>query len=376
MKNFKLPIIIFTGVFVIAAAAFIFFINQGAEKKVDNVEAPSWIHENGSSGRLPITATVMNPAELNSTANNTKSASTEDKASLSGSKNTTETKTTQLAETVAKVKDSIITNIFLENIAGYVANSYQPANSLPFKPEHGYSSASFKGINTHFGLNLMSIMPEADNIISARKSIWDNLFSNGMLLKAYENDHENFLDLIEEKGISAEKEFTVDGGGSEVRPFTSKERAEMFSVSAVPLRHVAAVLTSIAENPDIIQAMDGYIKAEKRVESANAVFQKELAESNSSDSVVAKNKTSHAGKILKDAITVRERIKDGISNKIKSFCTGPCAEPDDSFYIAKWVFRRVKGNQNRIESILSGSKLLSKLANQMEARAEAIRNNM
>ncbi|SME89514.1 hypothetical protein [Desulfovibrio gilichinskyi] len=380
MKNFKLPIIIFAIVFVISTAALIFFINRDSGKNItDKVDAPSWIHENGSSGRLPITAKVVTPpvsAELNATANNTGSASIAEKNSITGSQNATKSATSDLAEKATQIKDSIITNVFLENLAGYVADNYQPANSLPYTPAQGYSSASFKGINTYFGLNLMGLMPEADNIISARKSIWENILSQGMLLKAYENYQESFLDLIEEKGITAEKKFALEGGGSEIRSLTAKERAEMFSVSAAPLRHAAAVLTSIAENPDIIQAMDGYIKAEKRVESANAIFQGELAKSNNSQTVVAKNKASHAGEILKDAITVREKIKNGISSKIKSFCKGPCDTPEDSFYIAKWVFRRVKANQNRIESILSGSKLLSKLANQMEARAEAIKNNM
>ncbi len=380
MKNFKLPIIIFVIVFIISTAAFIFFINRDSEKNItDKVDAPSWIHENGSSGRLPITAEVVNPpveAKQNATANNTGTAPNADNETTSKSQNVTKTESSNLAEKVTKIKDSIITNVFLENLAGYVADNYHPANSLPYKPAHGYSSASFKGINTYFGLNLMGLMPEADNIISARKSIWENILSQGMLSTAYENYHESFMDLIEEKGITSERKFAVGGEGSEIRSLTAKERAEMFSVSAAPLRHVAAVLTSIAENPDIIQAMDGYIKAEKRVESANAVFQSELTKSNYSQSVAAKNKASHAGKILKDAITVREKIKTGISNKIKSFCTGPCDSPADSFYIAKWVFRRAKGDQNRIGSILTGSKLLSKLANQMEARAEAIRNNM
>ncbi len=380
MKNFKLPIIIFVIVFVISTAAFIFFINRDSEKNItDKVDAPAWIHENGSSGRLPITAEVVNPpvaAEQNATANNNSTASNDDKGTTSKSQNVTKAESSTLAEKVSKIKDSIITNVFLENLAGYVADNYQPANSLPYNPAHGYSSASFKGINTYFGLNLMGLMPEADNIISARKSIWKNILSQGTLSKEYAKYHEPLMDLIEEKGITAEKKFVLSEGRTEVRSFTTKERAEMFSVSAAPLRHVAAVLTSIAENPDIIQAMDGYIKAEKRVESANALFQSELAKSNYSQSVVAKNKAAHAGKILKDAITVREKIKTGISNKIKSFCTGPCDTPEDSFYIAKWVFRRVKRDQSRIESILSGSKLLSKLANQMKARAEAIRNNM
>ncbi|SDL10615.1 hypothetical protein SAMN05660337_2101 [Maridesulfovibrio ferrireducens] len=380
MNKFKLPIIIFAVVFIISAAALIFFINKDTEKDTtERVEAPSWIHETGSSGRLPITSKVAkspSATERNETANKTALDNIAGKTTQSGSKKSAETATSNIAETVNKFKNDIVTDVFLENLAGYVADNYQPAGSLPFKPKSGYSSASFKGINTYFGLNLMGLMPEAENIISARKSIWENLLYPGTLSKAYEKYYSSFLDLVEEKGITAEKKFAVKGDASEIRAFTAKERADMFKVSAAPLRHVAAVLTSIAENPDLVQAMDGYIKAEKRVERANAVFQKELTESNYSQSVIAKNKASHAGKILKDAIIVREKIKNGISDKIKTFCTGPCDTPNDAFYIAQWVFRRVKADHNRIESILSGSKLLSKLAKQMEDRAEAIKNNM
>jgi len=79
---------------------------------------------------------------------------------------------------------------------------------------------------------------------------------------------------------------------------------------------------------------------------------------------------------LKDAITVREKIKTGITDKIKAFCSGPCEKPDDSFYIAKWVFRRTKDNEKRIESILSGCKILNNLAVQMEKRAVLIENKI
>ncbi|OEU71563.1 MAG: hypothetical protein BA863_15495 [Desulfovibrio sp. S3730MH75] len=376
MNKFKLPIIIFAAVFVISAAALVFFINKDTKKQNnEKVEAPAWIHEEGSSGRLPIvsnvaqspTATSVAAKDSDLTANKTTTAETKNSSDSNGS---------TVAKVANKIKQDIITDVFINNLAEYIANNYQPTGSLPFTPGAGYSSATFKSINTHFGLNLMGLMPNADNLISARRTIWETLLAPEALTKSYSNYHSILLDIIEEKGITAEKDFAIEGQGTELRSLTAKERAEMFRVSATPLRHVSAVLTAIAQNPDLIQAMDGYIKAEKRVESANSVFQQALTDSNFSQTVTAKNKTSHAGEILKDAIMVREKIKDGITDKINTFCTGPCDKPADAFYIVQWVFRRVNTNENRIDSILSGSKILSKLAGQMVKRAEAIKKNI
>ncbi len=376
MNKFKLPIIIFAAVFVISAAALVFFINKDTEKQEDEkVEAPAWIHEEGSSGRLPIvTKIAQSPTATPSSAKD--SAPTANKTTVTKTKNSSESKGSTVAKVVKKIKQDIITDVFINNLAEYIANNYQPAGSMPFTPKAGYSSATFKGINTHFGLNLMGLMPNADNIISARKNIWETLLAPEALTNSYSNYHSILLDIIEEKGITAEKYFATEGQGTELRSLTAKERAEMFRVSATPLRHVSAVLTAIAQNPDIIQAMDGYIKAEKRVESANSIFQQSLTNSNFTKTLTAKNKTSHAGEILKDAIMVREKIKDGITDKINTFCIGPCDKPADAFYIAQWVFRRVNTNESRIDSILSGSKILSKFAGQMEKRAEAIQKNI
>ncbi|WP_031479184.1 hypothetical protein [Maridesulfovibrio frigidus] len=376
MNKFKLPIIIFAAVFVISAAALVFFINKDTEKKDDEkVEAPAWIHEEGSSGRLPIVSKVVqSPTATPATTKDsdlTKNQTTAPKAEKKSESNAS-----AVAKITKKIKHDIITDVFINNLAEYIANNYQPAGSMPFTPAAGYSSATFKGINTHFGLNLMGLMPNADNLISARKTIWETLLAPEVLTKSYSNYHGILLDIIEEKGITAEKNFAIEGRGTELRSLTAKERAEMFRVSAAPLRHASAVLTAIAQNPDLIQAMNGYIKAENRVEDANSIFQETLAESNLSQTVVSRNKTTHAGEILKDAIMVREKIKDGITDKINTFCTGPCDKPADAFYIAQWVFRRVNSDESRVDSILSGSKILSKLAGQMVKRADAIQKNI
>lgn len=384
MNKFKIPSLIFAAVFVVSAIALLIFIKQDVSQDPDiKVDAPAWIHEEGSSGKQPISGKVAKSGNMKiKTANNSSATNTSTAQSASNgpnNKTTSEintannnTQESTISKTIDKIQKAIITEIFLENLAKYIAENYQPAGSLPHTPQKGYSSASFKSINTYFGLNLHGLMPEAQSLVNARKSIWAEFLSPGTLNMLYETDSADLLDLVEEKGILAERKFAMEGGTFELRELTQKQRAEMFQVSTVPLRHVAAVLTSITENRDLLQAMDSYIKAEKRVDIANGVFQADLDQAHNTTSVNAKNKATHSGKVLKDAITVREKIKTGITDKIKAFCSGPCEKPNDSFYIAKWVFRRTKDNEKRIESILSGCKILNKLADAMTKRAELI----
>ncbi|CCO22029.1 hypothetical protein [Maridesulfovibrio hydrothermalis] len=378
MNKFKIPALIFAAVFALSAITLFIFIKKDVQENPDlQVDAPAWVHKEGSSGKQTISSKVVkSDSQIAQLAPANASTPTDDKQNKKQTENTPKTidkaEQTPLADKINEIKNTIITDVFLNNLAEYIADNYHPAGSLPHHPEEGYSSASFKSINTYFGLNLRGLMPEAKSLISARKTIWDEVLSSGTLPLLYKSDSTALLDLVEEKGILAERKFAADGTAVELKELTRAQRAEMFRVSARPLRHVAAVLTAITQNRDLLQAMDGYIKAERRVDSANGLFQADLDQSRNSNSAYAKNKASHSGKVLKDAITVREKIKLGISEKIKSFCSGFCEKPDDSFYIAKWVFRRANGDEKKIEAILSGSKILNKLASDMEKRADLI----
>lgn len=389
MNKFKIPMIIFAAVFVVSAAALFFFIQDDIDKKTgEDVSPPAWVNENSSGEKHSVSNKVVNSGDkLNKkeAAVEEKTAPVEEKgpqvakadekAEQKTEEATSDSEGSTVEKTFADIRKTIVTDIFLDNLATYIADSYHPAGSMPHKPEKGYSSASFKEINTHFGLNLNGLMPEALALNTARKKIWAELLSPGSLTQVYRSDSKTLLNLIEEKGVLAERKF-VEGQTFEVRELSTGQRADMFRKSAIPLRHASAVLSAIAENRDLLQAMDGYFKAEKRVDIANGIFQSDLNQSRNSNSVTARNKAAHSGKVLKDAITVREKIKTGITDKIKAFCSGPCENPNDSFYIAKWVYRRTKDNEKRIESILTGSELLQNLADQMEKRADQIENNL
>ncbi|WP_320169442.1 hypothetical protein [Maridesulfovibrio sp.] len=380
MSRFKIIVLIFTAVFVISAAVLFFFIKQNMEGQPGTtVSPPAWVNENGSSGMHPVSGKVVRSgAELNRTEQDKESNATAPAVQGSIQENATpgksEAETKAEAGTkkiVEELRKNIITEVFLDNLASYIADSYQPAGSLPFKPVRGYSSASFKGINTHFGLNLNGLMPEAKSLSTARAEIWSELLSPGVLTQLSETYGPPLLDLIEEKGIMTEREF-IEGDAKEVRGLTSAQRAEMFRASAQPLHHAASVLAAIAENKDLLQALEGYFKAEKHVDIANGIFQADLNQSQNSGSVTARNKAEHSGKVLKDAITVREKIKTGITKKIQVLCPDHKDSADDYFYIAKWLYRRTRNNDKAIKSIQNGCSILNGFAEQLEKRADLI----
>ncbi|WP_421902602.1 hypothetical protein [Maridesulfovibrio sp.] len=382
MKKFKIPLIIFAVVFAASAAALFFYVQKDlGEKTGVEVEAPAWVNKNGSSGKMPVSGKVAKSGNSikSGQENQTESSPSKDNKKVAKTKTTTpvanKTANSPVEKAVDKIKATIITEVFLENLAQYIADSYHPAGSLPYKTKQDFSSASFKGINMHFGLNLRGLMPNAENLVTARKSIWSYLLTPGKLAAISKSDTGQLLDLIEEKGILAERKF-VEGDNFSVRELTTTQRAEMFRTSSQPLRHVAAVLKAVADNPDLMQALDSYIKAEKRVDSANGIFQLDLDNSRNSKSEAARNKAAHSGKILKDAITIREKIKTGITQKIKSYCAGKCDKPDDSFYIAQWTFRRVHTDEKKLKSIAAGSEILNSIADKMIERAEAIEKSM
>ncbi|WP_419779070.1 hypothetical protein [Maridesulfovibrio sp.] len=385
MNKFKIPALIFTAVFIISAAALFFYVKKDLSEKTGvEVDAPAWVNENGSSVKMPVSGKVAKSGnEIKTTPGENITAEVKPEKKAEEQKPTEKpafkadnnTASSPVEKAVEAIKETIITEVFLDNLAQYVADNYYPAGTLPYKSKSGFSTASFKSINMHFGLNLRGLMPEAQNLVTARKDIWSYLLTPNRLAELSKSRTAQFLDLVEEKGIMAERRF-IEGDSFSMRELSRAQRAEMFRVSAQSVRHVAAVLKAVADNPDLIQAMDSYIMASKKVDSANGIFQLNLDQSRNTQTESARKKASHSGKLLKEYITIREKIKSGIVEKIKAYCAGQCDKPDDSFYIAQWFFRRVKDDEKKIKSIGSGSKILSGVATQMENRADAIERSM
>lgn len=385
MNRFKIPALIFAAVFIISAVALFIYIKKDlGEKTGVEVDAPAWVTENSSSVKMPVSGKVAksgNEIKAAPEENNTAEVQPETKAEETKPtdkpvvKAENRTASNPVEKAVESIKETIITEVFLDNLAQYVADNYYPAGTLPYKSESGFSTASFKSINMYFGLNLRGLMPEAQNLVTARKDIWSYLLTPNRLAELSKSETGQFLDLVEEKGILAERKF-IEGDSFSMRELTQTQRAEMFRVSARSVRHVAAVLKAVADNSDLMQAMDSYIMASKKVDSANGIFQLDLDHSRNTQTESARKKASHSGKLLKEYITIREKIKSGIVEKIKSYCAGKCDKPDDVFYIAKWVYRRVKDDENMIKSVGTGSEILSGIAAQMDNRADAIEKSM
>ncbi|WP_027179694.1 hypothetical protein [Maridesulfovibrio bastinii] len=373
MKNLKLPLIVFAIVFVVTAGVLFFVLKPGSNDRAqEKPEAPGWVNNDGSSGKIKVgdglpTFKFKNATEKPEEKNIKEEPQPEK----------TEQKTEEKAEEVAPKVSPIIafvSDIFLDNLAEYTVDHYYPAGALPKTPSNDISTVSFKSICNYFGLNLRGLISEAPSLLAARREIWKKLLTPGNIQKIYDAHSDRFIDLLEEKSITAEKKFS-DGATRETRSLTKAERVNLFRVSAKPLRQTAVILNTIASNSDLVKAMDGYVKAQKRVETSNAVFQTALSEAESDSNVTTRNKATHAGKLLKSAIVVREKIKSGIIEKINSLCGGKC-DSADSFYAAKWVYRRTRHNNEALKSILSGADLLSRLADKMDKRAEMISKNL
>lgn len=380
MNKFKLPLIVFSIVFIATAGILFYTFNKEMPQKgIEEAHAPGWVNNDGSSGRIELgeVPTFNMKSEVENKTKETTAATT----SRSEAKKQNETAEKQVATEKNADADKqepqglkIVTDIFLNNLAEYTVSCFYPAGALPRSPTHDITTITLRSINNYFGLNLRGLVSEAPSLLSARDEIWKTLLTPGNMQTAYDSYSDRFIDLLEEKGITAERKFST-GAVKQTRSLTTAERISLFRVSAIPLRQTAMILNTIASNSDLIKAMDGYIKAQLRVESANAVFQNALSESNSIGSVSSKNKATHAGKLLKEAITVREKIKNGISEKINSLCGGQC-DSTESFYTAQWVYRRTRNSNYALKSILAGADLLSRIADKMEKRADLIAHNM
>ena len=259
-------------------------------------------------------------------------------------------------------EDSVFTFGFLADVASTLSKHYQPAGTGSPARKAGTTTATFKRMNMTYGLGLHALNINSDDIREARSGVLDHLFTPGIVRALHETYADYFVDLLVAEGLDTTKNFADDGE----RTMNEREVADMLLVYAPILRQTASVFQAIAGQPETMRATARYQQAAARVEAANARFQEAL--------VAGSADTGKASAELKAAITNRERIRSAVITAIEKTCKG-CSDPNETFYIAQWVQRRIQNHPERLEVVAESAKALDDLADRLTARAGKLQSS-
>lgn len=256
--------------------------------------------------------------------------------------------------TVIKVsEDKVITFGFIDALVDYTLTRFDPQDKYGRPATH----ASARSLSIHFGQDLAGFKTSGENIGSARQFVLDYAFNPEMIELLYELYAPLFVQQLVESATNDSRVYVVNSV-KDNRTLSDLEIAAMLRLNSVRISQTASVFKAIASDHEITDLAGAYLQAAKNVDRVNARLQTAIAD--------GKN-TGDDGKRLKQAIMQRERIKEDIVSKLNGVCPGCTSK--ELFYLARWSYRRVLGNTEKLATFNTVSTVLDDLAKRFQNKA-------
>jgi len=281
------------------------------------------------------------------------------------------------------IKDFVVTSTFIQDLADYVIDHYQPPLTKDNPGENGTITVSFKSLNARYGLELIGLRHSAGNLKKAREEVLGKLMNPDLLQEAYDRYARTFADTLVDKARQTRNE-TLDG---DLQIMTDGQIAEMLRLNGEYVEDVSAVLEVLAEDPALPEQVKEYLRAEKEAVHANFVLNQEQnrfdvltqsrGQSDESEKVTeqkisqAESRKKKAAENYRSALKKREQARQKLLEMIAAQSSDVDLEQHEILYIAEWVFRRLESGQGS-EAVKVASRLLNELADLFTARARAL----
>lgn len=348
MKDRRTALILLAAAVMFAVGAFIFF-NKSTEESpavrgevVQPVEptpkAPDWV--NGKNEVKP-----------------DYSSSDAEPRDITPPPVTVEETTGEEAQTVEVAEDKVVTFTFVESLADFLLYRFQPRGPKG-KPE---TLASAMELNKYFGRELDGFAASGNDILAARKSIFDYAFTPAMLDTLYSLYADPFMIHLVDTAANQEREYVV-GDAKERRTLATEEIQAMLRLDSRRIERTADLFRAMGATPEITDMAARYRRSAKAVERANEQLQ---------DAIADETDTAKAGERLKSAILLRERNKAEIITTLKQVCHA-CSE-SELFYLSQWAYRRVvNGSGDTLKSFTKAAEILDDLAIRFSNKANQL----
>lgn len=265
--------------------------------------------------------------------------------------------TEEESQVVEVAEDKMVTLTFVESLADFILHRFQPIGPKG-KPA---TLASAMALNMYFGRGMDGFATSGDDILAARKSVFDYAFNPTMLDTLYTLYAEPFMIHLVDTAANQEREYKV-GKTKERRTLTNEEIQAMLRLNARRIERTADLFRAMGENPAITEMVARYRRSAKAVERANVQLQDAIAEDKS---------TTQASERLKRAILQRERNKAEIVTTLKQVCHA-CSETE-LFYMSEWAYRRVvNGSGETLKTFTKTAEILDDLTIRFNDQAKQL----
>lgn len=263
-------------------------------------------------------------------------------------------------------EDAVVRLAFVEDLAGWLVESYHPRGTHPEARKSGFVSAGLKSANLRYGVGMTGLSWSGDSISAGRAAVLTYAFNAPMLDALYRMYADRFMRAVAEAAAAPR-----DG-----KVLPAESVAEMYRLYGQRFRALSGALEGVVGMKDFSRRVAAWTEATDAAADANASFMETLhAYETARDGGTPQQAEETrklmdlAGKRYQQSIMMRERAKETLAEAMRKQPEARRLDDDTLVYIAMWVQRRVKDAPERMDAVRMATRLMGDLAGRFDAAA-------
>ncbi len=278
------------------------------------------------------------------------------------------------------VGERIITPYFIQDLVGFILESYTPPHSIYNASPQGRLNISLKALNARYGMELIGFKFKGDTLEKARKEVLSHLMNPSILKRQYSYYSKIFIQELVKEAESTTKTFK-QGDKVYKRSLSKKEIGELFNLLADYVGDLSSIFQVFGEDPFLEKRIGEFLAAEDRSMHCNYVLNQiinkyrlqcaNLKAEGKKDSPVLeqiKREREEAIKQYEKAIRERETLRQQIITIVTRNNKDIKFSDSDILYICEWVYRRMQERKS-VSDIVEISYLLRDMEKKLRAKA-------
>ena len=255
-------------------------------------------------------------------------------------------------------EDTRVHPLFVRDLASYIVSRYKPLSD-----SKGTVSISVQGLNQRYAKTPVGLDAKAD--ASGREALLRYCFTPSMIQGLYTIYSDTFIEAV----ADAAREKKLE----------AREQSALFQALGARCLILASGLEAVAGMPDLGRRLTELDQAEQACVLSNrqlldARFDLEQARDTGAgqqEIASAKETVQAAQRALQDAARNKIRTQELFIAALRSR-SGTSLNEDSLLYLARWVGRRLKGNNEALQGALASSEMLKALARRCATVAATI----
>jgi len=258
--------------------------------------------------------------------------------------------------------DAVVEPTFVEDLARWLVNGYQPA-----RQGKGKISISLQEANMRYGVRMKGLRYAGRDVPAGRRDVLQYVFTPTTLSGLYGLYADAFMEAMAA---------CADAPRSNGRKLTERQVSDMYGQYAGRLRSLAGVLeglasmspASITSKVKELHTLSENVAAADNRYGELAFLQEQARERGESGKAAEmKERAQRAAQSYQHAVIARERARQAFAASIKRNADAKKMADDNVIYVAQWVERRIQAGGAQFDAVGRAAEAIRDLAGRFSA---------